>query len=36
MGFWAELVWDFGLDFWNAVQRRGVHVFPPEIGSRDG
>jgi hypothetical protein len=26
----------FARNFGNAVQRRGVHVFPPEIGSRDG
>jgi hypothetical protein len=25
-----------GIDFGKAVQRRGAHVFPPEIGSRDG
>jgi hypothetical protein len=24
------------LEFWGKVQRRGVHVKPPEIGSRDG
>jgi hypothetical protein len=30
---WTGFFWP---DFWNAVQRRGADVFPPEIGSRDG
>jgi hypothetical protein len=30
---WTEFL---GLDFGGTVQRRGVHVNPPEIGSRDG
>jgi hypothetical protein len=33
---WSRLDWGFWLDFWNGVQRRGVRVSPPEIGSRDG
>jgi hypothetical protein len=35
-GFVRGFNWIFGWDFWNVVQRRGVHVNIPEIGSRDG
>jgi hypothetical protein len=36
MGFLAELKWNFWSDFWNVVQRRGVHVNTPKTGSRVG
>jgi hypothetical protein len=35
-GFWPGMVGVFGWDFWKAIQRRGVHVSPPKIGSRVG
>jgi hypothetical protein len=35
-GFVRGFNWIFGWDFRNEVQRRGVHVNIPEIGSRDG
>jgi hypothetical protein len=35
-GFWPGMVRVFGWDFWKAIQRRGVHVSTPKIGSRDG
>jgi hypothetical protein len=35
-GFVRGFNWIFGWDFWNVVQRRGVHVNIPEIGSRVG
>jgi hypothetical protein len=31
-----KLDWNFWPDFWNGVQRRGVHVIVPKIGSRVG
>jgi hypothetical protein len=34
--FWAELDWNFWLEFSKAVQRRGVHVNTPKNGSRVG
>jgi hypothetical protein len=36
LGYWTGLDLFFWLDFWNGVQRRGVHVNTPERGSRVG
>jgi hypothetical protein len=35
-GFWPGLDWFFWPNFGKVVQRRGVHVNTPKIGSRDG